>query len=277
MPLNALEFFSKYIEKETGIVFQDSNLYQLKSRLEEVSKGENLQSIEELAMLFLSSQGPDKCLRDRLLDHSTNNETLFFRDPGFFKAIENFIVSEILPLAPKEIRIWSAASSTGQEALSVAMTLDDLHRRLCLPPVKILGTDISHRALRKARSGHYTDFEVRRGLSDDFRDRYFLREGDGWRIRPTIMGKISYDYNNLIRSSVKESFHIILCRNVLIYQTLDMKKNVVQRLFQQIEPGGGLLLGVGETLLGVQEKVTTTMVGNVIFYRRNKEGLIEVA
>lgn len=276
MSHNPIEFFAKYIEKETGIVFHDVNLYQLKSRLEDIVKVENLASIEELAQKFMTLAGPSAVLKEKLLDHSTNNETLFFRDPTFFKAIENFILTEVLLDDPKEIRIWSAAASTGQEALSVAMTLDDLTQRIKIPPYRIMATDISRKALEKARKGFYSDFEVRRGLEDRKKESYFSRSGDGWQVKPALHSRISYAYNNLIRSTVLETFHIILCRNVLIYQSVENKKVVVNRLFKQLEPGGGLLLGVGETLLGVRDKVQTSMVGNVIFYRKHESDFAEV-
>jgi chemotaxis protein methyltransferase CheR len=273
---NALEYFARFIEKETGIIFDQSNTYQLRARLEEIMKAEGIPSLDELALKFLAPLGAEPALRERLLDHATNNETLFFRDPAFFSGIETFLVTEVLPRAPREIRIWSAASSTGQEALSVAMTLEELSRKVALPPFRIFATDISRRALAKAQSGVYTDFEVRRGLSAERRDRFFVREGDSWRVRAATHGKISFGYNNLIRSSVTETFHIILCRNVLIYQSVDVKRMVVRRLMQQLEPNGGLLLGVGETLLGVHESARTTLVGTVLFYR-NIHGLAGAA
>lgn len=274
MSLNTLDFFARYIERETGILFQDVNLYQLKTRLEEIVRSEQLTSVDELAMLFLTSAGPSSKLKERLLDHSTNNETLFFRDPAFFNAIEVFIKTEILLAAPKELRIWSAASSTGQEALSVAMTLEALSEKIPIPPYRIIATDISHKALAKARAGIYSDFEVKRGLDDEKKLRHFTRENEGWKVKPSLQSKITFSYNNLIRSTVNETFHIILCRNVLIYQNINVKRDVVDRLFRQMEPGGGLLLGVGETLLGVKEKAQTSMIGNVIFYR-NTDGLME--
>ncbi len=274
MQPNAIEFFAHYIEKETGIVFSSNNLYQLKSRLDDIVKSENLTSMDDLANRFLS--GPNALLKQRLLDHATNNETLFFRDPNFFRAIENFILTEVLLDAPREIKIWSAASSTGQEALSVAMSLDALSNRVSLPPFRIVATDISRKALTRAKVGIYSDFELTRGLDSERRDRYFRKHADGWQVRSDILSKVQYSYNNLIHSSVTETFHLILCRNVLIYQNMETKKNVVGRLFRQLEPNGGLLLGVGETLLGVRDRVTTSMIGNVIFYRNNSDRLSAV-
>ena len=266
MSLSPIEFFAKYIEKETGIIFQDINLYQLKTRLEEIVKFEKLSSFEELAAKF-QGVGVNAGLKQRLLDHATNNETLFFRDPTFFTAVETFIIKEVLPQSPKELKIWSAAASSGQEALSMAMILDELSSKMVMPPFSITATDISEKAIMKAKAGVYSDFEMMRGLSEERKQKYFTKQPDGWHVKPTIHGKIKFGLNNLIRSTVSETFHVILCRNVLIYQKVDTKKMVFESICRQLEPSGVVLLGVGETLLGISDNFETTMIGNVIFYK----------
>lgn len=266
MSLKALEFFSKYIEQETGIVFHDSNLYQLQSRLEEIAKLESKANLDELLLTF--QKGPDARTKQRLLDHATNNETLFFRDPAFFDAIVEFVTKSILPLNPPEIKIWSAASSTGQEALSTAITLDELSQRVKMPNFKILGTDICQRALDKANSGLYTDFEMMRGLTEERKKKYFTQGPRGWQANAKLMSHVSFRYNNLLSSSVSDSFHLILCRNVLIYMKVETKRQCVESLLSRLDPNGGLILGVGETLMGVTDKVKTTLQNKVIIYRK---------
>jgi chemotaxis protein methyltransferase CheR len=261
-----LSYFANLIEQETGIVFHESNLYQLQSRLEEIAKLEGLIDLEKLLSVF--ERGTDYGLKQRLLDHSTNNETLFFRDPAFFDAIRNFIVNEILPQQPNEIRIWSAASSTGQEAVSVAILLEELAAVKSIPPYKILGTDICQRALDKARDGIYSEFELMRGLSEERRRKFFVKTALGCQVNQNIKSKISFQYNNLLSQSVSGSFHLILCRNVLIYQKVSTKKLVVDSLISRMENSGGLILGVGETLMGVTDQIQTTMQDKVIIYRK---------
>lgn len=272
MSHSTLDYFAQMIERETGIVFQDINMYQLKTRLEEIVKFEKLSSIEELALKF---QGlvVSSAMKQRLLDHATNNETLFFRDPSFFAALEEFIVKEILPTSPAEIKIWSAASSFGQEALSIAMTLDELSQKRYLPPFSITATDISEKAIAKAKSGLYSDFEVMRGLSEERKQKYFSKTANGWQVKQSLHSKIKFGYNNLIRPQVTDTFHVIFCRNVLIYQRVEMKKTVVDNLYHLLDPKGGILLGVGETMLGIRDQVDSSIVGNVIFYRKNKTAL----
>jgi chemotaxis protein methyltransferase CheR len=266
---NPIDYFSGLIERETGIVYSESNIFQLKMRLEEFCRVEKISSVDQLAKLFQEkSIQPEQA--QRLFDMATNNETLFFRDPKYFTSIEQFIKDDVLKTDPREIKIWSAASSTGQEALSVAMTLDQLSKKIPMPSFSILATDICDKALHKCNSGLYTDFEIKRGLSEDKREQYFRKEGDLWKAKPEIFSKIRYSYNNLIRSSVYDTFHIILCRNVLIYQKVEMRKAVVDTLFLQLEVSGALLLGAGETLVGIREDAKTEQIDGVSFYKKSK-------
>ena len=276
MWLNPIDFFAGLIERETGIVYVESNIFQLKMRLEEFCRTEKISNVDQLAKMF-QDQLIQLDQRQRLIDMATNNETLFFRDPKYFTSIETFINSEILKSDPREIKIWSAASSTGQEALSVAMTLDQLSKKTPLPPFSIVATDICDKALKKCKSGLYTEFETKRGLSDDKRDLYFKKDGDLWKAKPEILSRIKYTHNNLIRSSVYDTFHIILCRNVLIYQKVDMRKTVVDTLFLQLEENGALLLGAGETLVGIRDDVKTEMIDGISFYKKNKLSLRKIA
>lgn len=268
MSPETLLFFSKIIEKETGIIYQDINLYQLKTRLEEIMKLEGFESIDELEKTFRSPSLP-LLLKRKFLDHATNNETLFFRDPTFFNGLQNFILTEVLLECPSQIKIWSAASSTGQEAISTAIALDELSKKMTIPPFSIVATDISEKAVAKANAGVYSDFEISRGLSAERRDQYFCKVDDGWKVNPEISSKIVYGYNNLINSAVYGPFHIILCRNVLIYHKVETKRIVLDSLFTQLDSSGAILMGVGETMIGLRENVTTRVIGNVTFYKKH--------
>jgi chemotaxis protein methyltransferase CheR len=265
MSPNTIKAFAYLIQKETGITFNENNLYQLQTRLEEMLKLENMTSIDEL--LNKVSSISHCSLKQRLIDHATNNETLFFRDPTFYLAIEQFLMQEILMSKPEEIKIWSAASSSGQEAISVAIIIDELSKRMNLPKVTITATDICEKVIQKARKGLYSDFEMSRGLSDERKLKYFNKVTDGWQVKDQILNKIKFGMNNLIAPTVQEKFHLILCRNVLIYQTLEIKRTAVHGLYQRLESDGGILMGVGETMLGIKDTVETTQIGSVIFYR----------
>lgn len=276
MLLNPVEFFAKYIESETGITYNETNHYQLKMRLEDFCRTEKLSSVEVLFNLF-QSKPIDNRIKQKLLDMATNNETSFFRDPRYFEAMEKYILETILPNDPKEIKIWSAAASTGQEAISIAIVLDELSRKYPLPPFKVFATDISHKALDKCKSGIYTDFEVCRGLSDQRRQMFFEKFGEKWKVKTSLLNHIHYSFNNLIRSSVFEKFHLIFCRNVLIYQKTDVKLTVLDMLFKQLEKDGALLMGAGETLVGLISDVEIETIHGVSFYKKIKSHKLHIA
>lgn len=272
---NAILKFAKLIEEETGIAFQEHNLFQLKSRLEDLGKSEGILTIEEMLAKFQNHI--EAAFRRKLTDLVTNNETSFFRDPIFFKSIKSVVKDLVLKSRPTELKIWSAASSTGQEALSIAMSLNELSQDITIPQFKIIGTDLSTRALAKASAGLYSDFELRRGLCDERKAKFFTKIGTEWQARNFIRDRISFHYNNLLTSTVSEQFDIIFCRNVLIYQSVERKKSIVQSLVRQLKPEGALFLGVGETLLGVNNSLEFVTIEGAPVYRLPRNDSKKVA
>ncbi len=269
MSREILDYFSKMIERETGINYADSNLYQLQSRLEDFCKSEKLENLEVLSQRFQTA--PLIGWKQKLIDLATNNETSFFRDPVYYRAVLQFLMDEILPFKPEKLRIWSAASSTGQEAISIASTLDELSRQVTLPPWKIVATDICQKVLDRCAAGTYSEFELMRGLSPERRDRYFQNEKGVWKVRPELHSRIEIQSNNLVTNRITGPFDLIFCRNVLIYQKVENKKRILDTLLRQLSPKGALLLGVGETLFGVTDGVATSLYSGVVLYRNDQK------
>lgn len=260
---NQLIQIAQVIENESGINYNESNIYQLQSRIESFLKDENIDSLETLIKKINSN---DSVLKSKLVDKATNNETLFFRDENFFKGLEDVLIKYFDKT--NEVKIWSAASSTGQEALSVMMLLESLKTKYKFPNYKIVATDICQRALAKASSGVYSDFEVNRGLNKEQISRYFEKYESNWLVKPEFLKKIAYSYNNLLKPQVIESFDIILCRNILIYQTQENKKKIIEKLTSNLNKGGLIVLGGGETLMGVNDVLTRELYANTMFYRK---------
>lgn len=262
---DALSYCSHLIEQETGIIFNDSNRFHLESRIAELLKQEGMRDIYQLIDNLRTNQS--SALRQKFLDLATNNETLFFRDAYFFKGFIEYLTTHVLPKKPVELKIWSAACSTGQEAISIAIALDELSKTMTLPPWSIIGSDICSRAVDRAKKGHYTDFEMDRGLSPERRARYFKKEAQGWSINSEISSRITYRSNNLLRPVITDKFTFIFCRNVLIYQKVEQKAYIFRDLLRKLEPNGAVILGVGETMLGISDQVQSLVLGNVIFYQ----------
>jgi chemotaxis protein methyltransferase CheR len=261
-----LSFFAQYIESELGIIYADHNYFQLQNRLEEITKLLGFKSIEELhTQAKVGIFGP---LQQLLLDLATNNETSFFRDAKIFKAFEQTILTNP-PIEP--LRIWSAASSAGQEAISLAITINEYNdKNKKKINFSILGSDISERILTKARNGIYSQLEVQRGLPTQILLKYFKKdELDRWSVNSEISKFIQFKKQNLKSPfNFAEKFHVVLCRNVLIYQNIEGKIEILKRMTETLLPQGLLVLGSGESLLGLSTAFEQVNIDGVILYRK---------
>lgn len=189
----------------------------------------------------------------------TTGETLFFRDTVPFEILRTTILPELIErcrLGGRPMRIWSAASSSGQEAYSVAMLLSELNTQLGSVRVDVVATDYATHALNKARRGIFTQTEVQRGLPDRFLRQYFVQVAEGYRIGEDIRRRVSFREINLLESFRSlGQFDIILCRNVLIYFDTLTKKDVLDRLANSLAPGGYLFLGATESAFGITDQL----------------------
>jgi chemotaxis protein methyltransferase CheR len=273
MKLNSdqLGFFAKYIEAETGIVYSETNFYQLESRLESISKSMSLESVQEL--WSHCRDGINGLTKQVILDTATNNETQFFRDKKVFDAFEKFCLPAILEMDPnlKEYKIWSAACSTGQEPYSLGMISSEMVSRDKITRMKIDATDFSERVLEYAKRGVYSQLEAQRGLPTQLLLKYFeKRDDDTWCLKAGITEKVSFSRLNLLGAWPAKSYlyDVILCRNVLIYQSVENKKKVIQKLAKALRPKGFLILGGAETLIGLSDEFDQVSSCNAVFYQK---------
>ena len=282
LPTDCLKFFAAFIEREIGIIYSEVNFYQLEGRLEEIAKSLSLP--DTLALWEKARRdGITGALKLALVDVATNNETSFFRDINIFKAIRS-IVEKGPPSAFKEdrpFRVWSAACSTGQELYSAAILFSEIKQAQPFH-YAIHATDISERVLRRAEAGRYTQLEVQRGLSEAQLSRYFnpdQQPGSGgpegatsWTAKAEIKRGMSFQKLNLLDDWLGlGKFNLILCRNVLIYQTVENKRKVVARIHDHLEPGGHLILGGAESLIGVSDQLEYITVEGAVVYRKRPD------
>lgn len=274
MDKDTLIFFAKFIQDQTGIAYSEATFYQLQTRLENIAKQLGLAGVSEMAMQARST-GIGHRMRELLIDVSTNNETSFFRDPNVFNAL----AKTILPLLARQttsrpIRIWSAASSTGQEIYSIAMITEELRGAFPSTMWELVATDISERVLARAESGKYSDLEVSRGLDETKKRQFFEKTndlGDGlvWQLKQSLRKLVKFQRLNLIEPwpNTLSTFDLILCRNVLIYQEIEQKKKVVDRFRSHLDPKGILILGGAESLFGLSDAFDQTQFDACIAYR----------
>lgn len=247
------EFVSQLLRKRAGIVLTGDKMYLLESRLAPLARKEGLPSIDDLITVVRSRR--DERLIAQVVDVMTTNETFFFRDRTPFDHLKEAIFP-VLAQARRgsRIRIWCAACSTGQEPYSIAMMLDQNPALTGGVPVEIVATDISDRCLERARQGLFTQFEVQRGLPIQMLMHYFTQQDDHWRISERLRQMVSFRKLNLIEPAYNlGQFDVVLCRNVLIYFDGPTKSAVLERVASAMNPGGFLLMGAAESIVGVSQ------------------------
>ncbi|MAF15402.1 MAG: chemotaxis protein [Marinomonas sp.] len=244
--------FRKYLEKESGISLSDNKQYLVASRLGKLLEREKFTKIEEL-VTALERSGRVSKLREEVINAMTTNETLWFRDSHPFKILKELILPQ---MDKRPVRIWSAASSTGQEPYSISMILEEykqLKPGALKPGEKIIATDICTNILQHAKQAEYDSLAIARGLSPDNQNRYFEKLSDSvWKVKPHISSKVEFKHLNLIDSfTTLGKFDVIFCRNVLIYFTAETKLDILKRMHASLNPGGYLFLGGSEALSGL--------------------------
>ncbi len=270
-----IKFFAKFIEGELGIIYSESNYFQLEHRLNDIASQLGLGNLDELWLK--ATFGIDGQFKNLLLDLATNNETSFFRDASLFKSLVQVIVPDLILKNPnlKEIRIWSAACSSGQEPYSIAMALEEARSaNLGFPDYKILATDFSERVLKRTKERTYSQLELQRGLTPTLLNKFFDAgtTPDKWVLNARIpASKFEFKKLNLLEPwKFDDHFHIIFCRNVLIYQKVENKIQVVEKMIQLLEREGYLALGAAESLLGISERFEQIHFENAVFYRKKE-------
>jgi chemotaxis protein methyltransferase CheR len=215
-----------------------------------------ISTLDELITILVMGKEPS--LSQKVVEALLNNETYFFRDKLPFDLLLAGPVKRLQEArsAQKRLSVWCAGCSTGQEVYSLAMSFADEPARWQGWMIDIIGTDLSRSAIERARSGTYSQFEVQRGLPVMQMIRWFEELGGGdWRISPKLRERVRFDVRSLIEPPPHPGrFDIILCRNVLLYFTPDMRRLAFNRLAEAIAPDGTLMLGAGETVIGQTDR-----------------------
>ncbi len=270
-----LKLIAGYIHEISGIFLDESKAYLFETRLRGLMQEQKLTTFKEL---YLKAKGDtSKTLEKEIIDAISTNETLFFRDTGPFELLRHKILPELIDMKmaagngspPPNIRIWSAASSTGQEIYSIAIVLKELLVNFRKYRLYLLGTDISDAAITQASYGTYNKFEIDRGLSADKLQKYFSLKGNNWKINDEIRSMAIFKKLNLLAPfSSLGKFDIIFCRNVAIYFKIEDKKNLFNRMADMLNPGGYFIIGSTESLTGVCPKFEPKRHLKSIFYQR---------
>ncbi|WP_250028110.1 CheR family methyltransferase [Paractinoplanes maris] len=259
-------FVSQLVRREASIVLAPGKEYLVEARLIPVARAVGAAGVSE----FLADlqRRPDPAKQRRIIDALTTNETSWFRDREPFLALNDVVLPELVKSrsATRKVRIWSAASSSGQEAYSLAITLQEK-----LPPgwtYDIMGTDISTEMVKRAETGEYSQVEVNRGLPAAQLVQYFERAGAHWRITQALRRNVSFRLMNLTAPlPAMQPFDVIFLRNVLIYFDVATKRTVLQNVAKLLRPDGWLFLGAAETTIGIDDNYERVAAGRTSAYR----------
>lgn len=243
----------KYIEDQCGIHLRENKEYLIESRLADLVKETGCRSFQEFHYLARTNIGGK--LKDRIIDAITTNETSWFRDKSFWEYIQDFAIPYLLEKAMRlgKVSIWSAAVSTGQEIYSLLMLLDEAVKERGMPSlqdkIEIIASDVSESVLGSAAAARYDSIAINRGLSDDRREKYFIRDGQYWLFDQNLKNRVIFKKINLKDSfSSLSQFDMILCRYVSIYFSDTFKRELFAKMASVLKPGGVLLLGATESL-----------------------------
>ncbi|MFJ4153819.1 protein-glutamate O-methyltransferase CheR [Pseudomonas sp. NPDC090233] len=265
------EQFRVFLEKACGILLGENKQYLVASRLNKLMEQQGIKSLGELVQRIQAQ--PRGGLREQVVDAMTTNETLWFRDTYPFEVLKNKVIPEFIKNNPgQRLRMWSAACSSGQEPYSISMAIDEFERgnlgQLKMG-AQIVATDLSGSMLNNCKTGEYDSLAIARGLSQERLQRYFDTKGPGrWAVKPAIRSRVEFRSFNLLDSyAALGKFDIVFCRNVLIYFSAQVKKDILLRIHSTLKPGGYLFLGASEALNGLPDHYQMVQCSPGIIYQ----------
>lgn len=284
MDISPSEFqqWRTYIHNVCGVKINEHKQYLISQRLAPIARAADCATLAHLYQKVTNGYGPQ--LVNSVINAVTTHETSFFRDTHPFVTLKERILPaciEQLRLQQLEtnsftskIRIWCVAASSGQEPYSIAMCLDEFLNSGPLKTVSkdnfhILATDIANNVLLQAQKAIYDGFEIKRGLDSLRKRKYFSKHDDGWHLNKEIRDMVEFKEINLSRPlALFDSYHLIVCRNVLIYFDQQTRVNLLRKFHQLLTPHGVLLLGSTENAYDLPDLFESQRHGMTLFYQK---------
>jgi chemotaxis protein methyltransferase CheR len=271
MILSDFDLIKKIIYERAAITLESGKEYLIESRLLPLSREEGFPTLD--AFMQSIREKPSPLLFDKIVDAMTTNETLFFRDVHPFEILRTIILPEFIEKrsAEKKLTIWCAASSSGQEAYSVAMIIKEHFPQLARWKLTFLASDISDAMLSRCRAGIYSQFEINRGLPLTYLAKYFNEISGMWHIDDSIKKMVELHKVNLAGQwPVLPKVDILLMRNVLIYFDVPTKQIMLKKARDILQKDGYLFLGGAETTLNLDDQYERVVMGRSTCYRQKQ-------
>jgi len=251
----SFQVIADLLAEHTGQQLTDCRKWRVSTALSRVFRERGISNVDQLACMLAGPAEPG--LVNDVVEALLNNETYFFRDKPTFDQLP----AHILPILAerralnKRLQIWSAGCSTGQEAHSLAIQFAENPVFWDGWSIDILGTDVSTQAIMSARSGHYSQFEVQRGLSVKQMLEHFDETASGWQMRASTRSIVRFQKHSVLdMPPSKQPFDLVLCRNVLLYFDPITRAKAFEQLQRAVAPDGYLMLGAGETVIGQTDR-----------------------
>ena len=232
-------------EKFKTAVFQltkiDLNAYkerQMKRRIDSLISKNGFKGYEDYV-------GALKTDFEEFVTYLTINVSEFYRNPEQGKLLDETIIPELITKFGKNLKVWSAACSTGDEPYSLVMALS---RHIPLNMIHIYATDLDKQVIAKAKVGLYGEKSIA-SVPDDFKRKYFTKVGPSYQISDEIKSRVEFKEHNLLENNYPTGCHLIVCRNVLIYFTEEAKDEVFRKFYSSLAPGGVLFIGSTEQII----------------------------
>ncbi len=255
MSASAMRVLGSLLEARTGQKLNEARHWRIELALKPVLADYEIADYDLLAAKLCNS-GSER-LSGEVVDALLNNETYFFRDREAFVGLSDVLEGIAAKrVDSKRLRIWSAGCSTGQELYSIAIMLLERNERWRDWRIELLGTDISHAAIARARRGRFTHFEIQRGLPAQQMLRWFDQEGEQWVAKEALREKATFRQHNILDLPPPGPFDLVLCRNVLLYFPPPNRAAALDNIARVLAPHGALMLGAGETVLGYNDRYT---------------------
>ncbi|MGH6787794.1 MAG: CheR family methyltransferase [Novosphingobium sp.] len=246
----ANEIITRLLLEKTGQTLKSDRLWRVDSVVESVLRKRGISKTTDLITLL--TQSDSEAFQQELVEALLNNETYFFRDRLVFDQLAGQVLPQLAVVKEptRQLSIWSAGCSTGQEPLSLAMMLLDQGPRWRNWRIDIWATDVSDCAIKAARQATFSQFEIQRGLGVGQMLEYFEETERGWRATDKLRRMVRFERRNMLDAPPKGvKFDLILCRNLLLYLHPDARNQVCHNLAGAMAPHSCLLLGGGEALL----------------------------
>ena len=273
MTLSQPEFnyIRRLVLEQSAIVLEEDKGYLVESRLLPLARREGFKSLDHLVQKLQAE--PFQGLHRRAVEAMTTNETSFFRDFHPFEALKKSVLPNLITrrATERELSIWCAASSSGQEPYSLALLICESLPQLLGWEVRILATDLSTDILARAREGRYSQLEVNRGLPAALLVKYFQKRGCDWYLRDDIRSMVDFQILNLANAwPMMAPMDIVMIRNVLIYFGVDTKKEILAKVRKVLRPDGYFFLGAAETTFSIDDSYERVQFERTTCYQVRK-------